>query len=196
MSSLFSDPDLIAAVRNHVAPRLRTYPTARVWVPACGTGEDAISIAIALREERVPRLMVYATDGDAAALDRARGGSLSREALSRERYVASGGRAVVEEYFADEGARVSVRPAILASILFCEHVLGTDGSINEFQLVFGGKALTDLPGEAKRRALEVMDESLCLLGWLGLSDPSLSLLLPSGTAYEKAPETRLWKKLR
>lgn len=50
----------------------------RVWVPGCASGEEAYSIAIALREamdtQRGPKVKIFATDIDEQAIDAARAG--------------------------------------------------------------------------------------------------------------------------
>ena len=42
---LFADPEFFSVFRSRVVPLLRTYSFARIWVPHCGRGEDAYSLA-------------------------------------------------------------------------------------------------------------------------------------------------------
>jgi len=63
VTGMFRDPDLMLAVRNDVVPLLASYPSARVWIAGCASGEEAFSFAIALQEEGVlERCTIYATD--------------------------------------------------------------------------------------------------------------------------------------
>ena len=51
VSEMFRDPAYFRALREQVVPLLRTYPSLKVWVAGCSTGEEVYSLAILLREE-------------------------------------------------------------------------------------------------------------------------------------------------
>ena len=84
VTSFFRDAETFEALRQTVVPRLFQGKTAdaslRVWVPGCATGEEAYSIAILLCEHAgqlgaaPPRIQVFATDIDEAAITTARAG--------------------------------------------------------------------------------------------------------------------------
>ena len=84
VTSFFRDEEAFEALRETAIPRLFEGKTdsdwVRVWAPGCSTGEEAISIAILLREfmdtlpSPPPRVTVFATDVDEAALASARAG--------------------------------------------------------------------------------------------------------------------------
>ena len=50
VSDMFRDPSYFLAIRRSVVPWLRTYPSLKIWVAGCSTGEEAYSLAILLRE--------------------------------------------------------------------------------------------------------------------------------------------------
>ena len=63
VTEMFRDPEYFLAVREQVAPFLRTYPSLKIWVAGCSTGEEVYSLAILLKEEGLlERSIVYATD--------------------------------------------------------------------------------------------------------------------------------------
>ena len=63
VSDMFRDPSYFRALRDEVVPLLRTYPSLRVWVAGCSTGEEVYSLAILLQEEGLlDRTLIYATD--------------------------------------------------------------------------------------------------------------------------------------
>lgn len=96
----FHDPEALDAAANEVLrsladPATEAYPV-RVWVPECGAGEEAYSIAMLLLERleaagKDPALKIFATDCDAQALRAGRrgiypesiAGTVSRERLAR-----------------------------------------------------------------------------------------------------------------
>ena len=42
VSDLFRDPAYFRALREHVLPVLATYPSLKVWVAGCSTGEEVL----------------------------------------------------------------------------------------------------------------------------------------------------------
>ena len=97
VTSFFRDRETFEALESKVIPRLFTDKHAdghvRVWVPGCATGEEAYSLAILLREhmdtlDAPPKVQVFATDIDDAAIATARLGRYPKtllEGLSEER---------------------------------------------------------------------------------------------------------------
>ena len=72
VSDLFRDPAYFRAIRELVVPHLRTYPSLKIWVAGCATGEELYSLAILLREEKLEdRTLVYGTDINPDALKKA-----------------------------------------------------------------------------------------------------------------------------
>ncbi|MFX5603060.1 CheR family methyltransferase, partial [Acinetobacter baumannii] len=63
------------SLREKVIPLLRTYPSLKIWVAGCSSGEEVYSLAILLREEGLlDRSIIYATDINQAALKKAEAG--------------------------------------------------------------------------------------------------------------------------
>src|SRR5689334_15764959 len=46
VSEMFRDPPYFLALREKVVPLLRTYPSLKVWVAGCSTGEEVYSLEI------------------------------------------------------------------------------------------------------------------------------------------------------
>ena len=81
VTNFFRDPAAFRVLETVVIPRLFEDKAAedevRVWVTGCSTGEEAYSIAILLREHMdrlqvVPKVKIFATDIDEAAMKLAR----------------------------------------------------------------------------------------------------------------------------
>ena len=80
VSEMFRDPDHFLAVRQEVVPLLRTWPSVKVWIAGCSTGEEVYSMAILLREEGLlDRTIIYATDINPRSLDKAKQGIYSMQ---------------------------------------------------------------------------------------------------------------------
>ncbi len=112
VSEMFRDPAYFLALREHVLPLLKTYPSIKVWVAGCSTGEELWSLKILFEEEGLAeRTLFYATDISPDALARAEAGiyALDRIAGFTQNYIASGGRRSLSDYYhaAYGGARFS-----------------------------------------------------------------------------------------
>ena len=75
VSEMFRDPSYFRAIREKVVPHLRTYPSLKVWIAGCSSGEELHSFAILFREEGLlDRTLIYATDINPGALEAAASG--------------------------------------------------------------------------------------------------------------------------
>jgi len=197
--TLFSDPDFFKAFRSHVVPNLRTYPFIRVWHAGCSTGEDVYSIAILLKEEGLyARSRIYATDLSEIALKQARFGSYARSAIdqSSRDYQVAGGSGSLSDYFKKRGNRLVVDPLLKKNIVFSEHNLATDGSLNEFQVIVCRNMLGIFNHTLRERVGILFNESLNRFGVLALGNTESFDWMPSGLRYELINENGgLYQKL-
>nr|WP_255467927.1 CheR family methyltransferase [Reyranella sp. CPCC 100927] len=83
VTNFFRDPDAFESLGQTIIPQLfegkGVSDTVRIWVPGCATGEEVYSIAILVREHMQtlrapPKIQIFATDIDEAALVVARVG--------------------------------------------------------------------------------------------------------------------------
>src|SRR5450432_1339340 len=102
VSEMFRDPAYFRAIREKVVPHLRTYPSLKVWIAGCSSGEELHSFAILFREEGLEdRTLFYATDINSEALKKAEAGvySLDRIKLFTENHRLSGGKSSLSDYY-------------------------------------------------------------------------------------------------
>ncbi len=171
VTAMFRDPGFHAALREKVFPPLRTFPFVRAWVAGCSSGEEVLSIAIALREQgMLERTRIYATDMDAAVLARARQGCFPLDKLRdyTRNYIAAGGTQDFSAYYTVSGDEAVFDPALLRDVVFAQHNLATDRSFNEFDLVLCRNVLIYFGRELQDRVLGLFDESLGRRGVLAL----------------------------
>lgn len=171
VSEMFRDPAFFLAVRRDVVPLLRTYPSLRLWVAGCSTGEEVYGLAILLREEGLlDRATIYASDISAEALGRAEAGiyDLERMPLFSDNYRAAGGRGSLADYYtAGYGAAVFDK-TLRRNVVFTDHSLATDHVFAETQLVTCRNVLIYFNRELQDRALGLFADALCPMGFLGL----------------------------
>jgi len=171
VSDLFRDPSYYRSIREKVVPYLRTYPSPKIWVAGCATGEEAYSLAILLAEEGLlERTLIYATDIHPQSLRAAEAGiyDIDRFARFSESYLSAGGKASLSDYYTARYSSGVLDRALKKSILFSDHSLATDSAFAEVELVSCRNVLIYFQRELQDRALGVFRDSLCRRGFLGL----------------------------
>ena len=171
VSELFRDPEFFLALRRQVLPMLATYPSLKIWIAGCSTGEEAYSFAILLAEEGLlDRTLIYATDINDQSLRRAQAGVYALDRLRQFtlNHRAAGGRGSLSDYYhAAHDAAVMV-PQLRRRITFADHSLATDNTFSEVQLISCRNVLIYFDHELRDRALNLFAEALCPRGFLCL----------------------------
>ena len=182
VTEMFRDPSFFRALRVKAFPQLRTYPFVRAWVAGCSTGEEVISLAVALREEGLlERTRIYATDMNEAALERARTFEVPAEALAAyaDNYARAGGTRSLEDHYRVRGGVAAFDDELSEGVVFAQHNLVSDRSFNEFHLILCRNVMIYFGRDLQRQVHELFLDSLIPLGLLGLgrkeaiSDPDL-----------------------
>jgi two-component system CheB/CheR fusion protein len=177
VTNFFRDPEAFKQLEAKVLPRLlaeKPEPdSVRVWVCGCSTGEEAYSIAILLYEhvlslKRAPKIQVFATDIDPAAIDVARAGvypisiaaDVSEERLSR--------------FFQHDAQRGTYRiqKHIREMLVFSEQDVIKDPPFSKLDLVSCRNLLIYLNADVQRKLIPLFHYSLIPQGalFLGTSE--------------------------
>jgi chemotaxis protein methyltransferase CheR len=170
-TEMFRDPGYWLALRTQVVPLLRTYPSLKLWVAGCSTGEEVLSLAILLQEEGLlERSMIYATDINPAVLEKAREGIYAIGAVRQHtaNYQASGGKRAFSDYYAAAYKSVRFDPELIRNVTFADHSLATDTVFSETNFISCRNVLIYFNRSLQDRALGLFHDSLCHRGFLGL----------------------------
>ena len=198
VSDMFRDPSYFLTIRRSVVPWLRTYPSLKIWVAGCSTGEEAYSLAILLREEGLlERTLIYATDVNAATLEKAAEGvyAVDRVAGFTENHRQSGSTTSLSEYYTAAYGRAVFDKALKSNIVFSDHSLATDSVFAEMQMVSCRNVLIYFSRPLQDRAFGLFRDSLCHRGFLGLGAKESIRLSSHAEAFtELAPGTRIYQK--
>lgn len=198
VSEMFRDPPYFQALREHAAPVLRTYPSVKIWIAGCSTGEELWSMAILLAEEDLlDRTLIYATDINPEALRAAESGkfALDRIAQFSRNYLAAGGRGSLSDYYTSGYGGVVFDRRLKRQVVFADHSLATDHVFSEVHLVSCRNVLIYFNRELQDRAVGLFREALVHRGFLGLgSKESLQLGAHAGAFEACAQGLRLYRK--
>ena len=171
VTEMFRDPEYWQALREHVLPFLKTYPSLKLWVAGCSTGEEVYSMAILLHEEGLlERSIIYATDINPESLEAARRGvfALDRMRTYTENYQRAGGKAAFSDYYTAAYNGALFNRALVENVTFADHSLATDSVFSETHFVSCRNVLIYFNRKLQDRVLGLFHESLCYRGFLGL----------------------------
>lgn len=200
VTSLFRDAELMRAVRDEVIPVFRTFPSVRIWVAGCATGEEVYSLAIVLAEgNMLERTTIYATDLNEDALMVARTGAYPLEKVRRceEAYQRSGGRGRLSDHY--EVAQRSARfdRSLVRNVTWARHNLVTDASFNDFHMVLCANVLIYFRPNLQERVHRLFYDSLVRSGFLALGKRESLVYCRERDHYEQARDgVNLYRKLR
>lgn len=171
VSEMFRDPPYFAALRRDVLPMLDTWPSIKIWVPGCSTGEEVYSLAILVAEAGLlSRTRIYATDINPESLRTAEAGvyTLPRMMQFTQNYQRAGGlRSLSDYYTAAYGAAVFDQ-RLRERITFSDHSLASDQVFAEVHFISCRNVLIYFNKRLQDRAIGLFRDSLVTHGFLGL----------------------------
>lgn len=198
VSEMFRDPGYFRALRQEVVPVLKTYPSIKLWVAGCSTGEEVWSLAIMLAEEGLlEHALIYATDINAESLRVAEAGvyPLDRIAQFSANYLAAGGTGSLSDYYHAAYDGAAFDRALRQKVLFADHSLATDAVFSEVHLVSCRNVLIYFDRPLQDRAISLFREALVRRGYLGLgARESLRLTSHADAFIEISAGARIYRK--
>ncbi len=171
VSEMFRDPSYYLALREKMFPILKTYPSLKIWVAGCSTGEEVYSLAILLQEEGLlDRTILYATDINPRSLAEAERGVFALGDVQKftQNYQKSGGKHSLSDYYIASIDSVKFDRSLVKNITFSDHSLATDSVFSETQFVSCRNVLIYFDRDLQNRVFGLFHESLCRKGFLGL----------------------------
>lgn len=198
VSELFRDPAYFLALREHVLPHLRTYPSLKVWVAGCGTGEEIYSLVILFREEGLEdRTIFYGTDISPDALKKAEAGKYAadRIPLFTENHRRAGGKSSLSDYYTAAYGAAVFDKSLRRRVVFSDHSLVSDEVFAEMQLISCRNVLIYFRELLQNRALGQFKDSLARKGFLGLGSKETLRFSEHAAAFtEFVPSERIYQK--
>lgn len=170
-TEFFRDPSFFLSLREKVFPLLKTYPSIKVWIAGCSTGEEVVSLAVLLEEEDLlETATIYATDINETALKKAQAGIYDLPSIHSftKNYAAAGGLKSPSEYYSSDYGLVRLNPKLLKNVVFTTHNLTTDEVFTEAHLILCRNVMIYFKRELQNRAYNLFVNSLVHNGFLGI----------------------------
>lgn len=200
VTSMFREAELMLYLREEVVPVFRTYPSVRIWMVGCATGEEVYSLAVLLEEESIlRRATIYATDLNEDTLAVARIGAYPLEQVRsyESQYARSGGRARLSDYYTISGRSARFSRSLQSNVTWARHNLVTDASFNDFHLIICANVLIYFRPSLQERAHRLFYDSLVRSGFLALGKSESLVFSPESSRYERVrDDVSLYRKVR
>lgn len=197
VTAMFRDPEFYLVFRRKVVPFLRTYPFTRLWVVGCSTGEEVYSLAIVMKEEGLyEKCRIYATDLSDTVLRRAGEGVFPLSAMKTytENYLKAGGTSEFSSYYTAKFENAIFRGALRENIVFAQHNLASDGSFNEFNVIFCRNVMIYFNTTLQHQVCNLLHDSLARFGILALGSRESLRFTPHEASYDVIDEQ--WRTYR
>ena len=171
VTNFFRDPKAFRIVETDVLPvlinRKNNDNRIRIWVAGCATGEEAYSLAMICAEQTTgmdegPKIQIFATDIDEAAI------AVAREGLYTINDAADVSPTRLARFFNKENNGYRVRREIREMLLFATHNFLKDPPFSRLNLISCRNALIYLNQSAQERVMETFHFALNPGGFLFL----------------------------
>jgi chemotaxis protein methyltransferase CheR len=200
VTEMFRDPSTYKTLREKVLQVLATHPFIRIWHAGCASGEEVYSMAILLQEAKLlHKSLLYATDLNASVIENIRRGifPLSQMKQYSENYIQSGGKKDFSDYYTAKYNWAKFDDQLTSNMIVATHNLVSDGSFNEFQLIFCRNVLIYFDKELQDKTLTLFDDSLEKLGYLVLGSKENIRFSKMAEKYEQIdPKEKIWRKMQ
>ena len=171
VTSMFRDPDFFLAVKQKIFPMLKNLPFIRIWHAGCATGEEIYSLAILLKEEKLyDKARIYATDMNDVVLEKGKNGIFPLKNIQdyTKNYQNAGGENDFSRYYTAKYDHAVMNSSLKQNIVWAQHNLVTDGSFNEFDIVFCRNTMIYFNQPLQEHVHKLILDSLAIGGTLGL----------------------------
>ncbi len=184
-TELFRDPEYFLSLKEKVFPFLKTFPSIKIWIAGCSTGEEVLSLSILLKENGFTKFLIYATDINPMNLETAKKGIYSAEVLSMasKNYLLAGGKGSLSDYYESAYNVAQFNPELLKQVVFSDHSLSTDAVFSETHLISCRNVLIYFEPVLQDRVFNLFKESLVRDAFLGLGNKETILFSSSKSDF-------------
>lgn len=180
--------DQVRALVGVIVPQHFSNPrtqTLRIWSAACATGEEPLSIAMALNEEgwfERASIEIYASDASAAAIEKARRG------IYRERSFRNLPPHLREKYFSEEQGASRVTPSLHSRIKWANANLMDEADVAIFAtapIIFCRNVFIYFSDDTIRKTVRLFSERMPAPGYLFVAASESLLRLTTQLQFQE-----------
>jgi len=199
VTEMFRDPSFFKTLREIVIPELSQQPFVKIWHAGCSSGEEIYSTAILLKENGMyESSLIYATDANDAALDKAKSGIFSVDKMKdyTVNYRKSGGLASFADYYTARYDNAIMDNSLKKNIVFSNHNLVTDSVFGEMDMIMCRNVLIYFNRELQDRVFRLFRDSLRPGGFLCLGSKETIRFSSYSDDFENVVENKkIYRKI-
>ncbi len=184
-TEFFRDPKVFDLIKTKILPYLNSYNHIKIWCAGCSNGKEVYSLAIMLKEAGILcKTQIYATDINPYVIEEAKNGIYSSITLDKDinNYRNAQGEKNFIQYFNINKSCIKVKEELKKNILFFQHSLLSNGTLNEFNLILCRNVFIYFNDSLQEKMLKNFYNSLDNNGFLVLGK-SEGILRNSGGKY-------------
>jgi chemotaxis protein methyltransferase CheR len=179
LSYFFRNPETFDYLRDEVVPALKDRSQLVLWSAGCAQGEEAYSLAIMAAESGIlDKTLIYGTDIDGRAIERAKVGVYSPIALQ---YVAG---EIKNKYFRAVSGNYEVVDKLKKSVRFLTHDIFVRPDFEPCDLILCRNVLIYLDRNAQSTVLKNFFDHLNPRGYLAIGKVELLLGIPEVRLFQ------------
>ena len=170
-TEFFRDPKVFDLIKTKILPYLNSYNHIKIWCAGCSNGKEVYSLAIMLKEAGIlSKTQIYATDINPFVVEEAKNGIYSSITLDKDisNYRNAQGEKNFTQYFDINKSHIKVKEELKKNILFFQHSLLSNGTLNEFNLILCRNVFIYFNDSLQERMLKNFYNSLDNNGFLVL----------------------------
>lgn len=169
-TELFRDPAYFKSLKENIFSYLKTFPSIKIWIAGCSTGEEVVSLAILLKESGFSKYLIYATDINPMNLEAAKRGIYPIEVIKKAtiNYRLAGGEHHLSNYFDEAYDSIRFHEDLYKNVVFSDHSLSTDSVFSETHLISCRNVLIYFDRPLQERVFKLFSDSMIRGTYLGL----------------------------
>ncbi|MBC2580782.1 protein-glutamate O-methyltransferase CheR [Clostridium sp. DJ247] len=170
-TEFFRDYEVFTLIKTRVLPYLNSYNHIKIWCAGCSNGKEVYSLVIMLKEAgMLSKTQIYATDINPYVIEEAKNGMYSIVTLNKDisNYRNAQGEKSFIQYFNVNKSYIKVKEELMKNILFFQHSLLSNGTLNEFNLILCRNVFIYFNDSLQERVLKNFYNSLDNNGFLVL----------------------------
>jgi chemotaxis protein methyltransferase CheR len=197
VTTFFRNPEVFKTIKEKIIPKIKNKNFIRIWCAGCSSGQEAYSVAILFDKlGLLHKTQIYATDFNLAILMQAKNGlySLSSYEQYEKNYKKVSTSNDLSNYFDITKNYAVVKEHIKNKILFFDHNLVTDGSINEFDIIFCRNVLIYFDKTLQKRVFNLIYDSMLEDGFLILGESEIPTSKEKFKLFENNTRNKIYFK--
>ncbi len=163
VTSLFRDQEFFKSLTNQITLQYSNKNMLKIWHPGCANGSEVFSLALLLQSKKIAlNFKSLGTDISHESILIAKSGVLKCKNLQEMQllYRASGGQGSIREHIITSADSFVIKQNLYDKIKFSRHILGTDDTFTQFDVIVCRNMLMYYKDEAKERITKDLYESL------------------------------------